>query len=303
MTLQIPGAVVDKVIQGRAIARHVREQAAVQAARLAAQGIQLKLAVILVGDDPASQVYVRHKVKGCAEVGIESEAIRMPAETSLEALLAEVERLNDDDSVDGVLVQLPLPPHLNKDVVISALAPRKDVDGFHPTNLGLLVARTPLLQPCTPAGIMLMLRAVGVDLVGCHAVVVGRSITVGRPVAQLLVQSHATVTVCHRHTRDLAEHVARADLVIVATGVPNLIKGGWIRPGAVVIDVGISRKPDGKLNGDVDFEPARARASAITPVPGGVGPMTIAMLLWNTVLAGAFRRELGREGLDGLVPF
>lgn len=298
------GAVEDGVIRGDRIAARVRDEVQAQVSRLREEGVHLRLAVVRVGDDPASVVYVRHKVRDCAQVGIDSEQVLLPGDTTEEALLSEIDRLNLDSSIDGVLVQLPLPEHINTDRVIEEVDPQKDVDGFHPLNLGLLLGRTALLQACTPAGVMMLLAACGVRPRGLHAVVVGRSVIVGRPVAQLLLRAHATVTVCHRHTPDLAEHVARADILIVATGVPHLIKGAWIKPGAVVVDVGITRGDDGRLVGDVEFDAARDRAAMITPVPGGVGPMTRAMLLWNTVLAASFRRDLGAEGVaHPLTPF
>lgn len=304
MTARIEEAVVDGVLRGDIVARHVRGAVADQVAQLRERGVALTLAVVRVGDDPASEVYVRHKIRACEEVGIASRALVLPAETTQDELLAKVAELDEDDSVDGILVQLPLPDHIDANRVIEAIDPRKDVDGFHPLNLGLLMGGRPLLQACTPAGVMVLLEAAGVDATGKHAVVVGRSVIVGRPMAQMLLRAHATVTICHRHTPDLAEQVAAADIVVVATGVPGLVRGEWIREGAVVIDVGINRREDGKLCGDVDFAGARERASLITPVPRGVGPMTVAMLLWNTVLAARFRHELGHDGADGpLSPF
>ena len=286
------GVVVDGVIQGRAIAAAVRRHAAEQVKALNESGIEPTLCVIRVGDDPASQVYVRGKVRACNEVGIRSLHEHLPATISESDLLAEVARKNDDPEVDGILVQLPLPDHIHPNHVIEAVDPVKDVDGFHPSNLGLLIARHGLLEPCTPSGIMVMLDAIGFDTRGKRAVVVGRSVIVGRPIAQLLMRADATVTVCHRYTRDLEAHVRQAELLVVATGVPGLIKGEWIREGAVVIDVGINRMPNGKLRGDVEFDKARERAAAITPVPGGVGPMTVAMLLWNTIAACVYRRQV-----------
>lgn len=304
MTARIEEAVVDGVLRGDIVARHVRGAVADQVSQLRERGVALTLAVVRVGDDPASEVYVRHKIRACEEVGIASRALVLPAETTQDELLAKVAELDEDDSVDGILVQLPLPDHIDANRVIEAIDPRKDVDGFHPLNLGLLMGGRPLLQACTPAGVMVLLEAAGVDATGKHAVVVGRSVIVGRPMAQMLLRAHATVTICHRHTPDLAEQVAAADIVVVATGVPGLVRGEWIREGAVVIDVGINRREDGKLCGDVDFAGARERASLITPVPRGVGPMTVAMLLWNTVLAARFRHELGHDGADGpLSPF
>ncbi len=290
-------------LDGNALAALVRARTATEVTALGGQGIQLTLALVRVGDDPASKVYVRHKVRACAEVGIASRCIELPETTTESELLSLIDDLNVDDSVDGILVQLPLPKAINTDRVIERVAPAKDADGFHPANLGLLLARTALLEPCTPRGVMVMLRAAGVNLDGAEAVVVGRSVIVGRPIAQMLARENATVTLCHRHTRDLRAHVERADVLVVATGVPGLIPGEWVRPGAVVIDVGINRLPDGRLVGDVGFEEAAKRASLITPVPGGVGPMTVALLLWNTLLAGRARRGLGLPaGEAGVLP-
>lgn len=288
------GAVVDGILQGKAVAAHVRETVGAEVRRLRAENVELTLAVVRVGDDPASEIYVRHKIRACAEVGIQSRALVMPAATTEAELLAQVAALNVDDSIDGILVQLPLPAGIDEDHVLEAVHPDKDVDGFHPLNVGHLVARgRALLQPCTPAGVMVLLEAAGIATRGREAVVVGRSVIVGRPMAQLLLRADATVTVCHRHTADLVAHVARADILVVAAGVPGLVPGSAIKPGATVIDVGMNRLDDGRICGDVDFEAARPRARLITPVPGGVGPMTVAMLLWNTVLAGRARRGLG----------
>lgn len=289
---RLPDLLKDGVIQGELLAKHLRGVLADQVAALAATGVQLTLAVVRVGDDPASQIYVRHKINDCAKVGIRSLPVELPATTSEDELVARVAALNADPTVDGVLVQLPVPRHINPDRVIQSLDPRKDVDGFHPLNLGLMIARRSLLEPCTPAGVMTILRALGVDLRGRNAVVVGRSVIVGRPMAQMLMREDATVTVCHRHTNDLEARVRGAEVLVVATGVPGLIRGEWIRPGSVVIDVGINRTETG-LCGDVEFKVARTRAAAITPVPGGVGPMTRAMLLWNTWMAAQLRREGG----------
>lgn len=284
------GAVVDGVIQGKAIAARVRAAVATEAARMSASGRELTLVVVRVGDDPASEIYVRHKIKACEEAGIRSRALVLAASTEQTELLALIATLNADATVDGILVQLPLPRHIHEETVLDAVDPAKDVDGFHPTNVGLLVARSrSLLTPCTPTGVMVMLEACGVQVRGANAVVVGRSVIVGKPMGALLSRADATVTTCHRHTRDLAGEVGRADIVVVAAGMPNLVKGEWIRPGAVVIDVGMNRLADGKVCGDVEYASARARAAMITPVPGGVGPMTVAMLLWNTVLAARAR--------------
>jgi len=276
---------VGQTIDGKAVAAVVRAEVRERVVRLAARGIVPGLAAVLVGDDPASLVYVGNKEKACEQVGIRSLRHRLPASTSETELVALVRRLGHDADVHGILVQLPLPAPLRGQVVIEALAPEKDVDGLHPVNQGRLLAGLPGLRPCTPLGVLRLLDTTGVALAGARAVVVGRSVLVGKPVAFLLLERHATVTLCHSRTADLAGEVGRADVVIAATGQPALVRGEWIRPGAVVIDVGINRGADGRLCGDVEFEPARARAASITPVPGGVGPMTVAMLLANTVTA------------------
>ena len=274
-----------QTIDGKAVAAVVRAEVRERVVRLATRGIVPGLAAVLVGDDPASLVYVGNKEKACEQVGIRSLRHRLPASTSETELVALVRRLGDDADVHGILVQLPLPAPLRAQVVIEALAPEKDVDGLHPVNQGRLLAGLPGLRPCTPLGVLRLLDTTGVALAGARAVVVGRSVLVGKPVAFLLLERHATVTLCHSRTADLAGEVGRADVVVAATGQPALVRGEWIRPGAVVIDVGINRGGDGRLCGDVEFEPARARAASITPVPGGVGPMTVAMLLANTVTA------------------
>ncbi|QNM96252.1 bifunctional methylenetetrahydrofolate dehydrogenase/methenyltetrahydrofolate cyclohydrolase FolD [Chitinimonas koreensis] len=240
------------------------------------------LAVVLVGDDPASAVYVRNKKKACERAGFRSISHELPSSLTEAELLALVERLNHDPEVDGILVQLPLPKQIDQERVIEAIDPRKDVDGFHPYNFGRLALRMPLLRPCTPYGVMVMLEKTGVDLVGKDAVVIGASNIVGRPAGLELLQARSTVTICHSRTVALADKVRAADVVVAGVGIPNFVKGDWIKPGAIVIDVGINRLPDGKLCGDVEFETARQRAGWITPVPGGVGPMTIAMLMQNT---------------------
>ena len=274
-----------QTIDGKAVAAVVRAEVRERVVRLATRGIVPGLAAVLVGDDPASLVYVGNKEKACEQVGIRSLRHRLPASTSETELVALVRRLGHDADVHGILVQLPLPAPLRAQVVIEALAPEKDVDGLHPVNQGRLLAGLPGLRPCTPLGVLRLLDTTGVALAGARAVVVGRSVLVGKPVAFLLLERHATVTLCHSRTADLAGEVGRADVVVAATGQPALVRGEWIRPGAVVIDVGINRGGDGRLCGDVEFEPARARAALITPVPGGVGPMTVAMLMSNTLLA------------------
>jgi len=250
--------------------------------RLAAGHRAPGLAMVLVGDSPASKVYVRNKEKACERSGILSFMHRMPDSMSQEELLALVDRLNHDDAVDGILVQLPLPDHIDDEAVLNSIAPDKDADGFHPENMGRLAIGAPRFRPCTPRGIMTLLEHTGIELAGLDAVIVGRSNIVGRPMALELIRVSATVTVCHSKTRDLPGKVGAADLVVAAVGRPEFVKGGWIKPGAIVIDVGINRTADGKLVGDVEFDAARERAEWITPVPGGVGPMTVASLLENT---------------------
>ncbi|WAS98528.1 bifunctional methylenetetrahydrofolate dehydrogenase/methenyltetrahydrofolate cyclohydrolase FolD [Nannocystis punicea] len=256
------------------------------------RGVRPCLAVVLVGDDPASQVYVRSKEKRAAEIGIEARDHRLPATTTTDELLALVAALNADRTVDGILVQLPLPPQCDTQRILLAVDPAKDVDGFHPDNLGRLMLGQPRFVACTPQGCMLLLADAGLPLAGARALVIGRSTIVGKPMTQLLVHADATVTTAHSRTRDLAAEVARADVVVAAIGRPEFVRGEWIKPGAVVIDVGMNRLADGRLVGDVEFSAAEARASAITPVPGGVGPMTIACLLNNVVLAAERRAGL-----------
>ncbi|CAH1670705.1 bifunctional methylenetetrahydrofolate dehydrogenase/methenyltetrahydrofolate cyclohydrolase [Hyphomicrobiales bacterium] len=280
-----------RIIDGKAAAAALRagigrEVAAIKAAR----GVVPGLHVVLVGDDPASKVYVASKEKLAVEVGMNSVAHRLPAETTEAELLIKLAELNADGSVDGILVQLPLPKHIDTGRIIDAIDPAKDVDGLHPINAGLLAGGKNGLVPCTPLGCMLLLKQTLPSLSGLDAVVIGRSELVGRPVAQLLLQADCTVTIAHSRTRDLAAVVRRADIVIAAVGRPRMVKGDWIKPGATVIDVGINRLPDGKLTGDVDFAEAVKVAGAITPVPGGVGPMTIACLLKNTLTAFHARR-------------
>jgi methylenetetrahydrofolate dehydrogenase (NADP+)/methenyltetrahydrofolate cyclohydrolase len=273
------------VIDGKQIAQTVRAGWKLRADRLNALGIAPGLAVVMVGENPASQIYVRNKIKACHEIGIRSEGHLLAGNSSLATVLALIDRLNADPGVHGVLVQLPLPPQLAPHAVIERIDPAKDVDGLHTSNLGSLLAGHPRFLPCTPAGIMELLKTTGVDLRGKEAVVVGRSNIVGKPVSLLLTQAGATVTLCHSQTRDLAHHTRRADVLVCAIGKPHAFGGEMVKYGAVVIDVGINRAPDGKLVGDVDYDAARQRAGWITPVPGGVGPMTIAMLLGNTVLS------------------
>ncbi len=278
-----------EIIDGKAMAADLRQEIATDTAALIAQGITPGLAVVLVGEDPASRVYVSMKEKACAATGIFSDEYKLPVETSEAELLELIVKLNTDERIDGILVQLPLPEHIDEAKVLEAISPAKDVDGFHPYNVGRLVTGNPLFQPCTPYGVMKMLERTGVDLEGKEVVIVGRSNIVGKPVALMCLAEHATVTICHSRTRDLPAKVAAADVVIAAVGVPEMIKGDWIKEGAVVIDVGVNRVGGKKLVGDVDFAAASEHASAITPVPGGVGPMTITMLLYNTVVSAKRR--------------
>ena len=275
-----------KLIDGKQIAANLRKDIASKVTERKNNGLRLPgLAVILAGSDPASQVYVSHKRKDCEEVGFLSRSHDLPATTSQQELLDLIDSLNDDAEIDGILVQLPLPAHLDASQLLERIRPDKDVDGFHPYNIGRLAQRMPLLRPCTPMGIVRLLNSTGVDLYGLDATVVGASNIVGRPMALELLLAGCTTTVTHRFTKSLEEHVRRSDLVVVAAGKPGLVKGEWIKPGAIVIDVGINRMEDGRLVGDVEFGPAAERASWITPVPGGVGPMTRACLLENTLHA------------------
>ncbi|MEE2762509.1 MAG: bifunctional methylenetetrahydrofolate dehydrogenase/methenyltetrahydrofolate cyclohydrolase FolD [Pseudomonadota bacterium] len=275
-----------KLINGKEIAAGVRQQVAAGVEARQQQGLRAPgLAVVLVGDDPASQVYVGNKRKACDQAGILSLSYDLPADTSQEALEALIDELNENPTVDGILVQLPLPDHLDADPILVKIRPDKDVDGFHPYNIGRLMQRKPTLRPCTPAGIITLLDSIDTPYKGQHAVIVGASNIVGRPMSMELLLKGATTTVCHRFTPNLEKFVREADILIAAAGKPGLIKGEWIKPGATVIDVGINRMDDGKLHGDVDFHAAAEQAAYITPVPGGVGPMTIATLLQNTLYA------------------
>jgi methylenetetrahydrofolate dehydrogenase (NADP+) / methenyltetrahydrofolate cyclohydrolase len=274
------------IIDGKARAAQITAEIAARVLeRLAAGKAAPGLAVVLVGDHAASQIYVRNKRRITDDVGMRSLSFDLPATTTQQELLALIDRLNADPAVQGILVQLPLPKQIDADLVAERVHPDKDVDGFHPYNIGRLVLKRPRLRPCTPYGCMVLLRETGEDLVGRHAVVIGQSNIVGRPMALELLMARCTVTVCHSATRDLPGMVGSADIVVAALGKLQYVQGAWIKPGAVVIDVGINRTPDGKLRGDVDFESAKERAGWITPVPGGVGPMTIAMLLANTLTA------------------
>jgi len=275
-----------RIIDGKTIAASLLAEIKARVAQRLAHGGRVPgLAVVMVGDNPASQLYVRNKRKACAEVGIASFSHDLPADTAQAALLALIDRLNDNPEVDGILVQLPLPAPIDPQTVIERIHPDKDVDGFHPYNIGRLVLRIPVLRPCTPRGVMRLLESTGEPIRGQNAVVVGASNIVGRPMSLELLLAGTTVTTCHRFTKDVATHVARADIVVVAVGKPGVVKGEWIKPGATVIDVGINREADGTLVGDVEFEAASERAGWITPVPGGVGPMTVASLLLNTLEA------------------
>ncbi|AOB38671.1 bifunctional methylenetetrahydrofolate dehydrogenase/methenyltetrahydrofolate cyclohydrolase FolD [Bordetella parapertussis] len=274
-----------RIIDGAALSQRIREEVAQRVQALTAKGVRPGLAVVLVGDDPASQVYVRNKVAACEKAGLHSVKEQYPADLTEAQLLERIDALNRDPSIHGILVQLPLPRHMDAHKVIEAIAAEKDVDGFHISNAGLLMTGQPLLRPCTPYGVMKMLESEGVALRGAEAVIVGASNIVGKPMAMLLLQAGATITICNSKTRDLGAQTRRADVLVVATGKPGMIDGSMIKPGAVVIDVGINRGADGKLCGDVDMASAREVAGAISPVPGGVGPMTIAMLLVNTVEA------------------
>jgi methylenetetrahydrofolate dehydrogenase (NADP+) / methenyltetrahydrofolate cyclohydrolase len=276
-----------RLIDGKAIAAQLRERIAT---RVVALRFSPGLAVVQVGEDPASSVYVRTKDKAARAAGIEARTIRLPAGTTQAALLAVIDDLNRDDSVDGILVQLPLPAGLSAQAVIEAIDPAKDVDGFHPLNVGYLTEGRPRLVPCTPMGVMHLLREAGVPTTGAYALVLGRSSIVGRPMASLLIGADATVTVAHSRTQDLPAACRQADILVAAIGKPKFVKADWIKPGATIIDVGINRLPDGRLVGDVDFAACAEIAGAITPVPGGVGPMTVACLLENTVTAAVARR-------------
>ena len=274
-----------KILSGRDIASEIRLGLKNDVEKLKGNGVQPGLAVIIVGDEPASRIYVNNKKKACDEIGIRSFEYALPAETSEEEIIELIKTLNCDKNIHGILVQLPLPPHINDEKVLLTIDPDKDVDAFHPVNVGKIMIGNYRFLPCTPAGIIEMIHRTGIDLKGSECVVVGRSNIVGKPMAMLLLHEHATVTVCHSRTKDLKTVCKRADVLVVAVGKPKLIKADFIKPGAVVIDVGTNRMENGKLCGDVDFEEAKGVASYITPVPGGVGPMTIAMLMKNTVKA------------------
>lgn len=287
-----------QLINGKEVSQQLLADLAQKVEQRKNQGLRAPcLAVVLVGADPASQVYVRNKKTACAKVGFESRAYELPENTPQEELLALVDKLNADEGVDGILVQLPLPPHINGQAVLERILPHKDVDGFHPYNVGRLVVKMPLMRPCTPKGVMTLLQHYGVNPEGKKAVVVGASNIVGRPQLLELLLARATVTICHSKTQNLAAEVAQADIVVAGVGIPNFVKGAWIKPGAVVIDVGINRMDDGSLCGDVEFAAAAERAAMITPVPGGVGPMTIATLMENTLRAAELHDAAGAEAV------
>jgi len=279
------GAGPAKIIDGVAISREIYDGLKERVAVLGRAGVRPGLAAVQVGDNPASKIYLRNKVRACDEVGVYSESHHLAADSPQDAVLATLDQLNRNPRVHGILLQLPLPPHLDAERVMQSIAPEKDVDGLTWASLGSLVAGHAVFEPCTPAGVIALLARSGVTMDSRHAVVVGRSVIVGKPVALMLMAHGATVTICHSRTRDLADHTRRADILVAAVGRPRFITGEMVKPGAAVIDVGINRLPDGKLAGDVDFQPAREVAGWITPVPGGVGPMTIAMLISNTVRA------------------
>ena len=272
-----------KIIDGKQISKEVRAEIAAECEELRAKGIIPGLAVVIVGTDPASQVYVRNKKKACEEVGFHSEVYELPDSTTEAELLTLVERLNDDDNIHGILVQLPLPKHIDDKIVIEHIDPKKDVDAFHPVNVGRIMIGDYDFLPCTPAGVMVLLEKSGIDVTGKECVVLGRSNIVGKPQAMLLLHANGTVTICHSKTKNLADVTRRADILVVAIGRADFVTGDMVKDGAVVIDVGMNRKADGKLTGDVDFTTVEPKASYITPVPGGVGPMTITMLLRNTL--------------------
>lgn len=280
-----------KILDGKAVSQRIRDELKAEVTELRAKGLDPGLAVIIVGDDPASRIYVNNKKKACEYIGVRSVEYALPGTTTQEELLKLIEKLNQSAEIDGILCQLPLPGHIDEKAVINAIRPDKDVDAFHPVNVGKIMIGDYDFLPCTPAGVMELIRESGIDIAGKECVVIGRSNIVGKPMSMLLLHAHGTVTVCHSKTRSLAEAVRRADIVVAAVGVPELIKGDMIKEGAVVIDVGMNRLPDKKLVGDVEFSSAAEKASAITPVPGGVGPMTIAMLMKNTVKAALLHQN------------
>lgn len=277
---------MSQIIDGKAVSAKVKEEIRIETEKLKAQGIEIGLAVVIVGNDPASQVYVRNKEKACETVGFNSFKYALPEETTEEELLALVDKLNNDDKVDGILVQLPLPKHLDDKIIINNIRPDKDVDAFHPVNVGKIMIGDYSFLPCTPAGVMELIKSTGTEIAGKECVVIGRSNIVGKPQAMLLLHQSGTVTICHSKTKDLAKVTSRADILVAAVGRAKMITADYVKDGAVVIDVGMNRDENGKLCGDVDFDNVKDKASYITPVPGGVGPMTIAMLMKNTLTAG-----------------
>ena len=280
------------ILDGKMVARRIKDEMKEKVADLNKQGISVGLTVIIVGDDPASRVYVNSKKKACEALGINSQEFALPADTTEEELLTLVKKLNEDDSVNGILVQLPLPKHINEETVINTISPEKDVDAFHPQNVGKIMIGNYDFLPCTPAGVMELIKESGIDVTGKECVVLGRSNIVGKPQAMLLLHQNGTVTICHSRTQNLKEVTKRADILVAAIGKPNFVTADMVKEGAVVIDVGINRMPDKTLCGDVDFNEVSKIASAITPVPGGVGPMTIAMLMKNTVTAAICQNGL-----------
>jgi len=279
-----------KILDGKAVSQRIKEELKIEVEKLKESGIKPALAVIIVGNDPASKIYVRNKKLACEACGIESLEYALPAETTQEELLSLIEKLNNDNTVSGILCQLPLPKGLNEEAVIHAISPLKDVDAFHPSNVGKIMIGNFDFLPCTPAGVMELIAESGIDVTGKKCVVVGRSNIVGKPMSMLLLHKNGTVTVCHSRTKDLKKECLDADILVAAVGVPELIRGDMVKPGAVVIDVGMNRLPDKRLVGDVAFDEAKEKAAAITPVPGGVGPMTIAMLMKNTVRAAVLNQ-------------
>lgn len=289
-----------KIINGKEVSKKVRESVKAETEKLKAQGIVPGLAVVIVGDDPASRVYVNNKKKACAEVGFMSEEYALPAETTQEELLALVDKLNKKPEINGILVQLPLPKHLDEKAVIEAISPEKDVDAFHASNVGKIMIGDYKFLPCTPAGVMELIHSENIEISGKNCVVIGRSNIVGKPMAMLLLHENGTVTITHSRTKNLAEITRDADILVAAVGKPKFVTGDMVKEGAVVIDVGMDRDENGKLCGDVDFDSVEPKASYITPVPGGVGPMTIAMLMKNTIMAAKFMQVLNNKG--GLSP-
>lgn len=279
-----------QLLKGKEVSARIKSELKTEVEKLKKKGICPGLAVIIVGDDPASQVYVRNKERACEECGIYSEKYELSAKTSKEELLSLIETLNKKNSISGILVQLPIPKHIDEETIINAIAPQKDVDAFHPVNVGKIMVGNYDFVPCTPAGVMELIKESGIDVSGKECVIVGRSNIVGKPQAMLLLHQNGTVTICHSKTKNLEEKTKQADILVAAVGIPNFIKGNMIKEGAVVIDVGINRMDNGKLCGDVEFETAEKAAGAITPVPGGVGPMTIAMLMKNTVKAAILNK-------------